>query len=425
MPHFLDLPVRTLVERLTRREVSVETVVQGYLERIQSADPLVHAWQHVDAERALNEARERDKELPGPLYGLPIGVKDLIDTADMPTTYGSLRYAGHRPSLDAVCVATAREAGAVVLGKTVTTEFATFQPGPTKNPRASADQPRTPGGSSSGSAAAVAAGMAPLAFGTQTAGSIIRPAAYCGVIGYKPTYGTLSVAGIKALSPSLDTLGVLARHVDDAAFFVGRLARLELDPQPLGRLRIGVCRQPHAIEASTDSIRAVETAARMLENQGAQLHDIVLPEACEGLTAAQIDIMGYEAAAAFAPELKTSPDGFSDAFRAFLSAGAQVSDARYTAAQSLARQARISLHHLFDQVDLIVAPSAPDIAPVGLAATGDPIFNRLWTLLGNPCVHVPTGIGECGMPTGATLIGPCRSDVLVLSAAHALESALA
>lgn len=421
----LDLPARSLVELVSRREISVETIVRGYLDRIQDLDAHAHAWQHVDVENALSQARLLDRSVPGPLHGLPIGVKDLIDTADLPTTYGSARYASHQPSLDAACVAAAREAGAVILGKTVTTEFATFKPGPTRNPRAPADRPHTPGGSSSGSAAAVAAGMAPLAFGTQTAGSIIRPAAYCGVVGYKPTYGTLSLVGIKELAPSLDTLGVLARRVDDAAFFIGHLARLDLNPGIFGRLRVGVCRQPNEATPSADSIRAVDTAAHLLEQQGAQLVDIDLHSACDGLTAAQIDIMGYEAAAAFTPERLSPPDGFSAQFKSFLSAGAQVSGERYAAAQSLARRARVTIQAVFDRVDIIVAPSAPDIAPAGLEATGDPVFNRFWTLLGNPCVHVPTGTGQYGMPTGATLIGPYGADVVALSAAHALETKLA
>lgn len=425
MQDILDLPVRSLVARLSRREVSVESVVRSYLERIQALDTQVCAWQHVDEENALSQARARERSVPGPLHGLPIGVKDLIDTADMPTTYGSVRYANHQPALDAACVAAAREAGAVILGKTVTTEFATFKPGPTRNPRAPVDRPHTPGGSSSGSAAAVAAGMIPLAFGTQTAGSIIRPAAYCGVVGYKPTYGTLSLVGVKALAPSLDTLGVLARRVDDVAFFTGRLARLDLDPRTFGRLRIGVCRQPHEAVPSADSIRAIETAARNFEQLGAQLVDLDLRGVCEGLTGAQIDIMGYEAAAAFTPERLSPLDGFSPQFQAFLETGAQVSGERYAAARALAQEARAAFRTIFEQVDVIVAPSAPDIAPAGLEATGDPVFNRFWTLLGNPCVHVPTGTGEFDMPTGVTVIAPYGVDALALSVAHALETKLA
>lgn len=425
MEIILNLPVRSLVERLSRREISVESVVRGYLERIRVLDSEVHAWQYVDEESALNRARVLDRSVPGPLHGLPLGVKDLIDTADMPTTYGSVRYANHQPTLDAACVAAVREAGAVILGKTVTTEFATFKPGPTRNPRASVDRPHTPGGSSSGSAAAVAAGMVPLAFGTQTAGSIIRPAAYCGVVGYKPTFGTLSLVGVKALAPSLDTLGVLARRVDDAAFLTGHLARLDLAPRPIGRLRIAICRQPHEASPSADSLRAIETAAHILERQGVQLVDLDLRNVSDGLTEAQIDIMGYEAAAAFTPERLNPPDGFSPQFKSFLAAGAQVSGERYAAARSLAMRARQAIQAKFDHVDIIVAPSTSGTAPAGLEVTGDPIFNRFWTLLGNPCIHVPTGTGQDDMPTGVTLVAPYGADALALSAAHALETKLA
>lgn len=426
MTDFLALPARELSARIARRELRAETVARALLERIQAAEPGIRAWQYLDPDLALRQARELDgSAVRGPLHGLPIGVKDLMDTADMPTTYGSPIYAGHRPGVDAACVAASRQAGALVMGKTVTTEFATFQPGPTRNPRAPAGRPHTPGGSSSGSAAAVAAGMVPVAFGTQTAGSIVRPAAYCGVAGYKPTFGTLPTAGIKPLSPSLDTVGALARRVDDAAFFVGALARLDLTPRPLGALRVGLCRAPIDTPAGADSLRAVETAARQLERLGAAMSDLTLPADCAGLNAAQVDIMNYEAAAAFAPEARTRSDGFSPAFAQVVAAGLALSGERYHAALALAERGRRALAGVFGSVDLIIAPSTAGEAPAGLTATGDPLFNRMWSLLGNPCVHVPTGAGAAGMPVGATLIGALRDDARVLSAAHALETALA
>ncbi|MDZ4074175.1 MAG: amidase family protein, partial [Hylemonella sp.] len=241
MRDITSLSVKELAAAVSRRELTAEAVTRAYTERIAAMEPQVQAWQHVDAERALDQARALDRGgAGGPLQGVPVGVKDLMDTTDMPTTYGSPIYARHQPQLDAACVASCRQAGAVILGKTVTTEFATFQPGPTRNPRAPLDAPHTPGGSSSGSAAAVAAGMVPLAFGTQTAGSIVRPASYCGVVGYKPTHGTLPLAGVKPLSPSLDTIGVLARSVEDAAFFIGVLARREFSLAPAAGVRVGL-----------------------------------------------------------------------------------------------------------------------------------------------------------------------------------------
>ncbi len=426
MTDLLALPVRELAARMARRELSAEAVVRTFIERIEAVEPDILAWQHFDPAQALEQARMRDAgPATGSLHGVPVGVKDLMDTFDMPTTYGSPIYAGHRPVMDAACVAAARAAGAVVMGKTVTTEFATFQPGATRNPRAPADAPRTPGGSSSGSAAAVAAGMVPVAFGTQTAGSIVRPAAYCGVVGYKPTHGTLPLAGIKSLAPSLDTVGVLARTVDDAAFFIGALTRLPLTPQPAGQLRVGICRTPHWDRASDESRRAIATAGRLLESGGATLGDISLPPQCTGLTEAQLDIMGYEAAAAFVPEMLTRADGFSTAFAALLASGQAIDGSRYFAAQALAETARQAFETLFDTVDIVLAPSTEGEAPAGLGATGDPIFNRMWTLLGNPCVHVPIGTGPNGMPVGVTLIGPRRGDAMVLAAADALARSAA
>jgi Asp-tRNA(Asn)/Glu-tRNA(Gln) amidotransferase A subunit family amidase len=425
MKDILTLPVRDLVIQIACRNISAEAVVRACIERIEANEPWVQAWQYFDPVLALQQARQLDAgPSAGALHGLPIGVKDLMDTADMPTTYGSPIYAGHRPLTDAACVAASRAAGAIIMGKTVTTEFATFQPGPTRNPRSTADAPRTPGGSSSGSAAAVAAGMVPLAFGSQTAGSIVRPAAYCGVVGYKPTHGTLPLAGIKGLAPSLDTVGVLARSVDDAAFFVGTLACLPLLPlvrQTPGRLRVGISRTPHWERASSDARHALAGAARLLEQAGAVLGDLALPAVCEGLTEAQIDIMGYEASAAFTPELTTRPDGLSGAFAALLASGRAIDGTRYFTAQKLAVAARQAFDAMFDTVDIVLAPSAEGEAPAGIGATGDPIFNRMWTLLGNPCVHVPLGTGENGMPLGVTLIGPRWGDARTLAAALELE----
>jgi Asp-tRNA(Asn)/Glu-tRNA(Gln) amidotransferase A subunit family amidase len=428
MQNILNLSLREMVQQMARRDLSAETLVRACIDRIDAEEARVRAWQFFDPAQALAQARRLDAEVAsgastGTLHGLPIGVKDLMDSADMPTSYGSSVYAGHRPVADAACVAASRSAGAIIMGKTVTTEFASYQPGVTANPRAPLDAPRTPGGSSSGSAAAVAAGMVPLAFATQTAGSIVRPAAYCGVVGYKPTHGALALAGIKSLSPSLDTIGVITRSVDDAAFFVGTLARLPLlssDAAP-ARLRVGICHTPHWARASNEARQALADAARLLEQAGAIVCDLALPAACDGLTEAQIDIMGYEVNHAFAHEVRTSFSALSGRLTDVLAAGRAVDGNRYVAAQQLAVRARQSFEALFDSVDIVLAPSTEGEAPAGLAATGDPIFNRLWTLLGNPCVHVPIGNGPAGMPLGVTLIGPRYGDAQTLMAASALE----
>ena len=420
-----DWSAREIAARVARREVSAEAVARTFVERVQALEPGILAWQHFDAAQVIAQAQAVDSAgAQGPLAGVPIAVKDLIDTADMPTTYGSPIYAGHRPAVDAAVVASAREAGGVVMGKTVTTEFATFKPGVTRNPRASADAPRTPGGSSSGSAAAVACGMVPLAFGTQTAASVIRPAAYCGVVGYKPTFGLLPMAGIKSLSPTLDTAGVFARSVDDAAFFVSTLSRIELELSPVKAWRVGMCHTPHWELADEDARRALQAAARHFDKLGARVVEAVVPGAWVGLAQAQMDIMGFEAWAAFAPERRSQADLFSPAFAEVLANGAAVSGERLVEAHALAIHARGEIESLLQQVDVLIAPSATGEAPPGLDATGNPIFSRMWSLLGVPCVHVPTGVGRHGMPVGVTVIGPRWHDAKALSAALALEVAV-
>lgn len=426
MRDLTTLPLRYLAAAVARRDCSAEAVTRAYAERIAARETDVQAWQHFDPALALEQARALDRSGgSGPLQGVPVGVKDLIDTADQPTTYGSPIYVRHRPALDAACVAACRAAGALIMGKTVTTEFATFQPGPTRNPRAPAAAPHTPGGSSSGSAAAVAAGMVPVAFGTQTAGSIVRPASFCGVVGYKPTHGTLPLAGIKPLAPSLDTLGVLARTVDDAAYFVGVLARTEFSLGILDTLRVGLCQTPHWHHATPEARQALADAGRRLERGGAQLGEFAWPAAWEGLTQAQIDIMGHEALAAFAPEQRQHASLFSAAFANFLAAAQRLDAARVREAYALADRARCALAQVFGAFDVLLAPSAMGEAPAGLGATGDPLFNRLWTLLGVPCVHVPMGLGPQGLPVGVTVIGARWADARVLAVADRLERAAA
>jgi Asp-tRNA(Asn)/Glu-tRNA(Gln) amidotransferase A subunit family amidase len=426
MTDILGLSVRQLAQQVAQRTLSAEAVVRAYIERIDAQEAAVHAWQYFDAAQALGAARRLDAAgASGPLAGVPVGVKDVMDTADMPTTYGSPIYAAHHPATDAAAVAAVRAAGGIVLGKTVTTEFATFKPGPTVNPRSlGLSEPHTPGGSSSGSAAAVAAGMVPVAFGTQTAASIVRPASFCGIVGYKPTFGTLSTAGVKPLSPSLDTLGVLTRSVDDAAFFVGILAHREFVMEGSRPLRVGVCSTPHWDAATPSSRQALSDAARLLEAGGAMIADAVLPPACDHLANAQSEIMSYEAALAYVPEYQVHLSDLSEPFRTVLAAGASLGGARYAVLQQQAEQGRHALAALFDRFDVLLAPSAPGEAPAGLVSTGDPIFSRMWTLLGNPCVNVPVGTGPAGLPLGVTVIGPRWRDDVALAAAALLEQAV-
>ena len=400
---------RQIAQAVARREITVEAVVRAHLERIAALDPELHAWQFLDSRHALEQARELDRRGPGgPLAGVPVGVKDLLDTADQPTSYGSPIYAHHRPAVDAACVAGCRDAGALILGKTVTTEFATFKPGPTRNPHSTPQAPHTPGGSSSGSAAAVAAHMVPLAFGTQTAASIVRPAAFCGIVGYKPTHNLLPLAGVKSLSPSLDTVGGFARSVDDVALFIGALARLDLTPVVPRKPRVGLCRTPHWELADADARRAWNDAAQALKDAGAELVEVDLPESWAGLA-----------------ERREQAGGFSPAFAQVLAGGDAVDRERLFAAQELAVRLRAELETLFRLTDVLIAPSARGEAPAGLDSTGDPVFSRLWSLLGAPCVQVPVGTGSHGMPVGVTVVGPRWNDTQALGAALLLERSLA
>jgi Asp-tRNA(Asn)/Glu-tRNA(Gln) amidotransferase A subunit family amidase len=412
------LSATAAARKLAAREITAVQLVSDCLERIAEREPTVHAWTHLAADSALERARALDAVgATGLLHGLPIGVKDLLDTCDMPTSYGSPIYAGYRPIADASSVALARAAGAVVLGKTVTTEFATFHPGPTCNPR---NPQHTPGGSSSGSAAAVADWMVPLAFGSQTAGSIIRPAAFCGVVGYKPTYGSINRVGAKMISDTLDTLGVLARTVDDAGLFVAALSgrrELAIEEVTSDAPRIGLCRTYEWNRAHTDTMAAVEEAGRRLSAAGASVRDLTLPDPFSGLAEAQTSIMVSEVAKCLSHEWLAHREDLSSDMVAMIEKGLAVTPARYDAAQSLARACRTLLPHVFSECEVLIAPSAIGEASSGIQATGDPLFNRIWTLLRTPCVHVPCASGSHGLPLGVTVVGPSHADRLTLSAA--------
>ncbi len=409
--------------RLAAREITAEKLLRHCLERIGEREPTVHAWTFLDGEGALSQARALDAQpTQGLLHGLPIGVKDLFDTVDMPTAYGSPIYDGHRPAADAACVALARAAGAVVVGKTVTTEFATFHPGPTCNPR---NPLHTPGGSSSGSAAAVADWMVPLAFGTQTAGSVIRPAAYCGVVGYKPTYGTLNRVGVRMISDTLDTVGALARTVADAALLVAALSErreLLIAHASPDAPRIGLCRTYEWHRASAETVAAFEDAERRLRAAGASVRDVTLPPAFAALAEAQVTIMVAEVAKCLAYEWRSQRGKLSGEMVAMIEAGLGVSPEPYDAAQSLARTCRGLLPKVFEGCDVLLAPSTVGEAPAGIEATGDPLFNRIWTLLRTPCVHVPTARGPQGLPVGVTVAGPIGADRATLLAADWIEA---
>ena len=415
-----ELTAREAARRLAAREITAEQMARACLARIEERESTVGAWIHVDPDAVLAQARQLDAgPVRGPLHGLPIGVKDIIDTIDMPTCYGSAVYPGHRPAADAACVALARAAGALILGKTVSTEFAWFHPGKTANPR---DPRCTPGGSSSGSAAAVADAMVPLAFGTQTAGSIVRPASYCGVVGYKPTYATLPRAGIKPLAESLDTLGVMARTPGDAALLVGILSGRALLPAPRARApRIALCRTHEWPAAQPETAAALEHAAQAAARAGAQVKDLALPQEFAGLLQAQIDLMNYEAYRALASDRVHHLAGLSDTLKKLLDAAGRVDAARYDEARVLTATCRAMLGDVFADADVILAPSAQGEAPRGLAATGDPIFCRIWTLLGVPAMNIPCSQGPNDLPVGVQIIGRIGDDAGAVAVAEWLH----
>ena len=428
MNHLNLLSASEAVKQIAAGKITSEQLVRDCLEHIAAREPAVGAWTHLDADAAIKKARERDASPSsasrGLLHGIPIAVKDFIDTCDMPATYGSAIYANHRPAWDAPCVALARAAGAVVLGKTVTTELAYFQPGKTANPRNLA---HTPGGSSSGSAAAVADHMAPLAFGSQTAGSVIRPAAFCGVVGYKPSFGLISRVGAKPLSDTLDTIGVLARSVADAALFAAAASGRDdlISGQALSSApRVGICRTFEWPRAQAETQAAMALAISKLGAAGVPMIDVELPPNFAGIVHAQSDIMAYEMARSLAYEWHAHRARLSAKLQELIATGLALPRERYDAAVTLAHNCRRMTDGLFARADVLLAPSAIGEAPVGLSATGDPLFNRLWTLLHTPCVHLPFTQGPNGLPVGLQVVGAIGADRHTLLCAEYLLSKL-
>ncbi len=394
-----------------------EKLVRDCLDRIAEREPTVKAWAFLDPALAISQAKAADAAGSGILRGVPVGVKDIIDTYDMPTGHNSPIFEGRRTFGDAACVALCRTANAVILGKTVTTEFANRHPGQTTNPH---DPAHTPGGSSSGSAAAVADGHVPVAFGTQTGGSVIRPAAYCGVIGYKPTFGDFSRVGIKMQCHSLDTLGLMARTLDDIALVRG--AVLKLPPvaidRGIDRPRIGFCRTPIWDDASADTKALLETTTATLADKGAAMVDVGFAPAFADILDDHAAISGWESARNYADERLRNPGKVSrELMEGGLKRGLDTSLERYVAAQRKATAFRTHVDSLFDKVDVLLCPSAPGEAPEGVEFTGDPRFNSIWTLAGAPCVTLPAGTGAKGLPLGIQLVGLRHADDRLLSTA--------
>ena len=414
-------------------EISSVQWVEACLARIREREPQVQAWQFLDEAHALAQARARDLDraegrATGPLHGVPVGIKDIIDTTDMPTEDGTALHAGRTPARDATVVAMLRAAGAVIIGKTVTTELATYTPGKTRNPHHAA---HTPGGSSSGSAAAVAAGMVPVSIGTQTNGSVIRPAAFCGVYGFKPTHGLVPRHGILKLSRTLDTVGVFARTLADIALVAEQLiGHDERDPDSQPRTRPPLLRTmleepPFAprlafvktpvwerAEAST-----VEAFAEVVEALGAQCEEVVLPESLREAWEGQRLIMECEMAFNLDAEWERGRDGLSAPLREQLARGREVRAIDYQKALARITPINQGFSELFDRFDAILTPSAPGAAPLA-DSTGDPAFCTLWSLAGMPALNLPLMSDANGLPLGVQLVGQRHADARLLRTAR-------
>jgi Asp-tRNA(Asn)/Glu-tRNA(Gln) amidotransferase A subunit family amidase len=403
-----------LQRRIEKGELSPEAALAQSLAAIEAQEKTIGAFAS-RAERPRAQAN-------GPLRGIAVGIKDIIDTAELPTEMGSAIYRGHRPRADAPVVMLLKQAGATIVGKTTTTAFAANDPTATLNPH---NQAHTPGGSSSGSAAAVAAGMIPLALGTQTGGSVIRPASFCGVAAIKPSYRLLPTVGVKCFSWTLDTVGVFAAGVEDVARGLSAMTnRPELLATVSKAPGIGVVTQEFAGSPEKEGADALKIAAAAAEKAGASVRELKLPAIIADAWRIHTIVQQFEAHQAFAWEYRENYDAMPPLLRKRLDESQDISPADYDEARSVAEKARVVLADTFGEVDVLLALSAPGPAPRGLDWTGDPRFNRLWTLMGTPCVNVPATVAEGNLPIGVQVIADYGDDAKALAAARFLEAAL-
>ena len=410
-----------LARRIEAGDLTPRRALALCAQAIVAREKEVGAFATLDLD-AARRAAEEPRLASTPLRGLPVAFKDIFDTADFPTQYGSPIYAKHRPRADAAAVAMTRRAGGNIIGKTVTTEFASLVPSATRNPRNLA---HTPGGSSSGSAAAVAAAMVPIAFGTQTAGSVIRPAAFCGVTGFKPSYRLIPMVGVKDVAWHLDTAGLFGAGVADVAFAAATIfdRDLRVDGTAPAAPRIALVRTHLWGQASAAMQNAVETAASIAQAAGAKVTDLTLPPPLEDAYAAQFIIQDYETFRAHAFEYDRHRDLIGKQLREQLDRAAAISADAYDAARRSSSRARKAFADTMAGYDVILTPSAPGAAPHRLDATGDPMFNRLWTLMGAPCINLP-GFYDGDLPLGLQIVGRFGRDRAALEAALFVERAM-
>jgi Asp-tRNA(Asn)/Glu-tRNA(Gln) amidotransferase A subunit family amidase len=421
-----ELTANEIAAAVNAGKTTCEAVTRACIDRINARDKEVQAWQYFDAEQALAAARALDRSgKKGALAGVPFNVKDIINTGDMPTEYGSPIYKGFRPRADASCVALSRKAGAVLLGKAVTTEFANFHPSRTKNPL---DLTRTPGGSSAGYAASVADFMVALSVGTQTSGSTVRPASFCGVYGFRPTYGELRCAGVMEAAASLDTVGLIARSIEDVALY--RDVLLGEKPVPIAENtqppRIGFCRTHlwSLLEPTTQKL--FEDAANALARAGAKVSDVELPSAFDGIPEAHRLISGYEFARNLAWDVDNHWEEISATLRnGRLTDGLTCSYETYLESRSLAEDCRRQIGPIEEQYDVLLTACATGEAPVGFATTGIAKLALIWTTMHVPAISVPAFKGPAGMPIGAYIVGKRSRDRELFAHARWIQRVLA
>ena len=442
MSELYELGVAEAARRVRDGEVTSVELALGLLERVERLDPALRAWVTVDREDALSEARRRDEErdagnVRGALHGVPVGLKDIFFTEGMRTTGCSPIYADFTPSYDATCVAMLKEAGAVVLGKAVTTEFASGDPSPTINPWNAA---HTPGGSSSGSAVAVATGMCPAALGSQTGGSTGRPAAYNGIVGLKPTYGRISCHGVMPLSWSLDTVGILTRGVEDAAVMLQAMAGYDRNdpgscdapvPDYLAEMdsmsrapRVGLVREFFYEHSSQEVRDHTDEVARGLAEAGAEVVEIGLPESFGSAHDCQRVVSAVESAAVHEENFVERADDYGPKIRASIEAGMRTPAARYARAMRTRGGFGADMAEALRGVDVALTPATPAPAPRDLSTTGDPAFQSPWTLAGLPAIVIPSGMSESGLPMGIQLAGRLLDEGRLLGVARWCEGVL-
>jgi Asp-tRNA(Asn)/Glu-tRNA(Gln) amidotransferase A subunit family amidase len=413
-------------ERIARGEITSEQLVSDCLARIEARDPLLDAWAFLDPELALAQARACDREpARGPLHGIPVGIKDIYDTADMPTAYGTTVHAGHRPAADSEWIAALRAAGAVILGKTRTTEFANPYPTTTRNPH---DPERTPGVSSAGSAAAVADFQVPLATGSQTGGSVIRPASLCGVYGCKPSFGVLPAGGVRHAKPSIDTPGLVARSLDDAALMIAA-SRSEPPPSldlPAGFApRIGVCRTDQWAQALPETVAMLATTERIVRQAGAAVRDVEFPDAVTDAMAEFWTLVVTEDVRAIAAEARDHLAELNPWSQKNVREASNYTPAQYENAKALAERARAACGPWLADVDVLITPATRGEASTDRMEIEPSFFTSVWTLMYAPCVLLPAFTGPAGMPVGLQVVGRRGADTATLAVAGWIERAIA